>query len=60
MTALQTAGLRQNLCTLIPNIIGIFQYHMSLTLVLLNQIGPVFANSIDPTDLDLHCLPFSM
>ena len=41
---------------------------MYLTLVLLTQIYPAFANSVDPdqlafekpTDLDLHFLPFSM
>ena len=41
---------------------------VNLTLVLLNPIYPAFANSVDPdqlaskkpTDLDLHCLPFSM
>ena len=39
-----------------------------LTLLLLNTTCPVLANSVDPdqlalkkpTDLDLHCLPFSM
>ena len=35
-----------------------------LTLVLLNRIGPAFANSADPdqlaSDLDLHCLSLSV
>ena len=32
-----------------------------LTLVLLNQdIPPCFANSVDPDQLDLHCLSLSM